>query len=233
MKAPVSARIALAVLTLAVAAPPMQAEQPQVPNGYPGTAGAPVNVPKAVLERYVGEWVYPDGNIVMVSLRGDTLFREIPGQQVPLVPISETRFRLGPVFTAEFVADQAGGLTQLVSDGVAVEFRLHRKGAAPAAPPAPTAAVRVQKPMLERYAGEYEYIPGQMSRTDLFVAVRLKGDTLIGLGSGLKEAVLTPISETRFKLGSTAIVWEFEIDEAGTVTLSMGSGFQQMKARRK
>lgn len=226
-------KVALALFALAVVAPPMTAAPLQFPNGYPGTSAAPVNVPKTVLERYVGEWVYPDGNSVDVRLRGDTLFREIPGQQVPFVPISETRFRLGPVFTAEFVTDRAGGMTQILTDGVAVEFRLHRKGTAAAAQTAPTAAVKVPKPMLERYAGEYEYMPGQMSRTDLYVIVRLKGDALVGSGSGLKDAVLTPISETRFKLGSTSLVWEFEIDEAGSVMLTMGTGFQQMKARQK
>jgi hypothetical protein len=55
-----------------------------------------VQVPKSVLERYVGEYKYPDGDIIWIRLKGDTLFREIPGQQVPLVPISETLFRLGP-----------------------------------------------------------------------------------------------------------------------------------------
>lgn len=203
------------------------------PNGYPGTGAEAVRVPTQVLEKYVGEWVYPDGNSVTVRLRGDTLFREIPGQSVPFVPISQTRFRLGAVFTAEFVMDPAGGVTQILTDGAAVEFRLHRKGTKPVAPATPSAAVRVPKPVLERYVGHYEYVPGQMSRTDLFVEIRLKGDTLLGSGSGHENVVLTPISETRFQLGSTSIVWEFEIDDAGSVTISMGSGFQQMKVRRK
>ena len=51
------------------------------------------------------------------------------------VPISETLFRLGPVFTAEFVTDDAGGMTQILSDGVGIEYRLRRKGSPPANPP--------------------------------------------------------------------------------------------------
>jgi hypothetical protein len=82
--------------------------------------------------------------------------------------------------------------------------------------------------VLERYVGTYEYIPGQMSRTDLRVVVRLEGDTLIRTVA--QDAVLTPISETRFKVGNTALVTEFVVDEAG-VTQVMGSGFQQMLAR--
>jgi len=190
---------------------------------------APVRVPKAVLERYVGEYVYPSGEIVWVHLRGETLFREIPGQQVPFVPISETLFRLGPVFTAEFVIDQAGGITQVLTDG-AVEFRLRRKGS-PAAALAPAeAAVRVPKSVLERYVGVYEYIPGQMKRTDLRVVVSLKGDTLIRDMGG--QQVLTPLSETRFRVSGTSLVVEFVVDEAG-VTQVLGSGGQQMLARLK
>jgi hypothetical protein len=192
-----------------------------------------VRVPTSVLERYVGEYAYPGGNTVMVRLRGDTLFREIPGQQVPFVPLSETRFQLGPVFTAEFVIDDKGGVTQILSDGVAVEYRLVRKGSSAATQTAVAPAVRIPKSVLERYAGEYEFIPGQMGRTDLLVSVRLKGDTLLGAMSGVQEVVLTPISETRFRYGSTSIAWEFVSDQSNGVTLVMGTGSQQLKARRK
>ena len=69
-----------------------------------------------------------------------------------------------------------------------------------------------------------------MSRTDLRVVVRLKGDTLVrALGA---EQVLTPISETRFRVGNTSLMVEFVVDEAG-VTQVMGSGFQQLLARLK
>jgi hypothetical protein len=82
--------------------------------------------------------------------------------------------------------------------------------------------------VLERYVGVYEYLPGQMSRTDLRVVVRLRGDTLIRVIAG--EQVLTPISETRFRVAGTSLVTEFVVDEAG-VTQVLGSGFQQMLAR--
>src|SRR5690242_9379060 len=58
-----------------------------------------VKVPVSVLERYVGEWVYPAGNSVKVVLRDNALFREAGGQLIPLVALSETRFTAGPVFT--------------------------------------------------------------------------------------------------------------------------------------
>ncbi len=208
------------VLALTIAVLPVHAQQ------------APVRVPASVLEKYVGEYVYPNGEVIWVHLRGDTLFREIPGQRVPLVPLSETLFKLGPVFTAEFVIDKAGGVTQILTDGVAVEYRLRRKGSPPEPPvTAPVSKVQVPRSVLERYVGVYEYIPGQMSRTDLRVFVRLKGDILTR-DAGEADMILTPISETRFKVGNTSLLVEFVVDDAG-VTQIMGSGGQQMLARLK
>jgi hypothetical protein len=177
----------------------------------------------------VGEYDQ-DGTTIKILLQGDTLIREIPGQRVVLEPISDTLFHMGPVFTAEFVTDEAGGVMLVFSDGIDIEYRLPRKGSRAAPPPPPAAAVRVPRSVLERYVGTYEFIPGQMSRTDLRVVVRLRGDTLTReMG---KEAVLTPISETRFRVGNTRMTVEFVVDEAG-VTQVMGSGFQQMLARLK
>ena len=209
------AGIAAGVLALAISVVPLEAQ-------------APVPVPRSVLERYVGEYDQ-NGSTVEITLNGDTLFREMPGQRVVLVPISETMFRMGPVFTAEFVIDQAGGVTQVLSDGIDIEYRLPRKGSRKASPPAPPAAtVRVPRAVLERYVGTYEFIPGQMGRTDLRAVVRLEGDRLVRWMG--KEEVLTPVSETRFRVGSTRLMVEFVVDEAG-VTQVMGSGFQQLLAR--
>lgn len=207
-------------LAIAIAAGPIEAQQQ-----------GPAQVPKAVLERYVGEYVYQDGASFKVSLDGSTLFQEVPGRRLAYTPISDTIFMLGPVFTAEFAVDSAGGVSQILSDGVAIEHRLRRKGLPPIPKPVvPVATVRVPKPVLERYVGTYEFLPGQMSRTDLRVVIRLKGDTLVReMG---QEDILTPISETQFKVGSTRLMVEFVVDEAG-VTQVMGSGFQQLLARLK
>jgi hypothetical protein len=191
-----------------------------------------VRVPRAVLEKYVGVYVYPDGSSFTVALDGDTLIQEIPGRRLAYAPISETIFMLGPVFTAEFVFDEAGGATQILSDGVGIEYRLRRKGSPPS-PPKPrdsgAGAVNVPKSVLQRYVGVYEFIPGQMSRTDLRITIRLEGDSLTREGTGPK-AVLVPISETRFRVRDSSFVVEFVVDDAG-VTQVLGTGFQQMLAR--
>ena len=215
-----TAGIAGAVLALTIVVRPTEAQE-----------AVPVRVPTSVLERYVGEYLYPDGNTFTVGLTGDTLVQVTPGRRVAYTPISETLFMLGPVFTAEFVVDGAGGATQILSDGVGVEYRLRRKGSppqAPAASSAPAAAVRVPRSVLERYVGTYEFIPGQMQRTDLRVVIGLRGDTLTRWMG--REVALTPISETRFQVPGTSLVMEFVVDEAG-VTQVMGTGFQQMLAR--
>lgn len=212
-----SATVAVLGLTLAVRSAESQ---------YPGRS----NVPRAVLARYVGEYVYPAGNTVDVRLKGDTLYRETRGQIVPLIPISETRFAVGPVFTAEFVIDKAGGVAQILTDGVETEFRLRRKGDPVAQTPPSPSAVPVSRSVLERYVGVYEFLPGQMSRTDFRVVVRLRGDSLTRQ-IGDREMVLTPITETRFSVGGTLLETEFIVDPAG-VTQVMGSGSQQMKARK-
>jgi hypothetical protein len=69
----------------------------------------------------------------------------------------------------------------------------------------------------------------QMQRTDLRIRIRLEGDSLVReMGP---EAVLTPLSETRFRVGDTSLMVEFVVDDWG-VTQILGSGFQQMLARR-
>ena len=222
-----AAVLAAEVLALAIAARPVRA-QPQWA----------ARVPASVLERYVGEYDQ-GGATIVVRLAGDTLFREIPGQRVPLVPISESMFQMGPVFTAEFVVDAAGGMTQVITDGVDIEYRLPRKSSGAAAPassptspraPAAAAARRVPRRVLERYVGVYEFVPGQMQRTDLRVVVRLRGDTLTRWMGG-QDHVLTPLSETRFRVGSTSLTTEFVIDDGGVMQV-MGAGPQQMLARR-
>jgi hypothetical protein len=211
-----AAGIAAGVLALAIAVGPAQAQQQ-----------APDRVPVSVLQRYVGEYDQ-DGSTIKIVLSGDTLFREAAGQRLVLQPISGTRFRAGRIFTVEFVMDQAGGVTQVVSSGT-IQFRLPRKGSRPAPPPAlPVATVRVPRSVLERYVGTYEYLPGQMDRTDLTARISLRGDILVRTLA--EDVVLTPISETLFRVGDTSLLTEFVVDEAG-VTMVMGSGFQQLLAR--
>lgn len=187
----------------------------------------PVRISRAALETYAGDYVYPDGAPFKLVLDGDTLVQVAQNRRLPYTPLSETLFMLGPVFTAEFIVED-GSLTQILSDGAAVEYRLRRKGAPKARPRPPVDEVRVPRSVLERYVGVYEYIPGQMQRTDLRITIRFKGDSLIReMGP---DAILKPVSETRFRVGDTSLMVEFVADDWG-VTQILGTGFQQMLAR--
>ena len=207
------------VVALTIVARPVAAQQ------------QPVRVPTSVLEKYVGEYVYPEGTTLRITLNGDTLFREGAGQRLVLVPLSETTFKLGPGFTMEFVTDDAGAFTIILSNGINTEFRLPRKGTRPVPAPRIT-GVHVPKSVLRRYVGEYEYIAGQMKRTDLRVWIHLREDVLTQKTNGIDERVLIPLSETRFNVSGTSLVTEFVIDDAG-VTQVMGSGGREMLARLK
>lgn len=212
--------MAFGVLALTIAVQPMEAQQGRV------------HVPRSVLEQYVGEYVYPEGNNTLrISLNGDTLFREDGARRVALVPASQTVFRLGPRLTMEFVTDQTRGTTIILGNGANMEFRLPRKGTRPVLPPTPK-AVHVPKSVLQRYVGEYEYIRGQMDRTDLRVFIHLREDVLTQKLDTNDERVLIPLSQTRFSVSGTSLVTEFVIDDAG-VTQVMGSGGREMLARLK
>lgn len=100
-----------------------------------------------------------------------------------------------------------------------------------AVPPAKAApAVRVPKSVLERYVGEYQFLP------KVTIVVRIKGDTILtGQAAGGPEMNLLPISETRFKPGSPNIPLdvEFVIDQTGKVTQVLRQGTHEMRAVRK
>jgi hypothetical protein len=213
------AALAMAVCTITGVVRPVQGQQ------------QPVRVPTSVLQQYVGEYVYPEGTTLKVTLSGDTLFREDPGRRVAMVPLSENVFRLGGSLTAEFVTDKRYGVTMILGNGANMEFRLPRKGSRPVPAPTPK-AVHVPRSVLERYVGEYEYIRGQMNRTDLRVFIHLREDVLTQKLDTNDERVLIPLSETRFNVSGTALVTEFVIDDAG-VTQVMGSAGREMLARLK
>ena len=218
MKGPTSVLVAIAA-ALSISTRPLVAQQP-----------AALRIHPAVLARYAGEYMDTTGHTITIRLSGDTLFQEAAAQRRILVPMTESLFWGGGVLTLEFVVDEVGGVTLLFSDGVEIEHRRRRKGSPPPPRQDPPVVVRVPRSVLERYTGTYEFIPGQMGRTDLRITVSLRGDTLIRQLRPQETVVLTPVSQTRFRVGATSIMVEFVVDEAG-VTQVLGSGAQQLVAR--
>jgi hypothetical protein len=71
-------------------------------------------------------------------------------------------------------------------------------------------AVREPTAGLARFVGEYDF--EQFKAT-----IRLRGGTLVRQVRGSPELVLTPISETRFKMGNTPAELQFTLDKSGEV----------------
>jgi hypothetical protein len=85
------------------------------PSRIPLVPVPKLEVPVAVLDRYVGQWKLASGTVVTFRREGTTLFVK-PGtmQEISLSARSETRFQdpRGPVF--EFQVDAGGTVTGLV-----------------------------------------------------------------------------------------------------------------------
>jgi aryl-alcohol dehydrogenase-like predicted oxidoreductase len=96
----------------------------------------------------------------------------------------------------------------------------------PPQPPAPTHAVLLPAAILDRYVGEYELESG------LRVTFRRAGAGLAAQPTGMQEAPLSTLSETRFSDPRGPIL-EFQVDDEGTVTgLILEQGGQRMPGTR-
>jgi hypothetical protein len=84
-----------------------------------------------------------------------------------------------------------------------------------------------RKAVLAQYAGEYDMNGSIMT-------IRARGDVLIREMSGQLDEVLKPIgkSETRFRVGTSAVELEFQPDRSGRVTLIMRAGQHEARGVR-
>jgi hypothetical protein len=96
----------------------------------------------------------------------------------------------------------------------------------PPQPPAPTHAVLLPAAILDRYVGEYEMASGMK------VTFRRAGAGLAAQPTGMQEAPLSTLSETRFA-DPRGPVLEFQLDGEGTVTgVILEQGGQRMRGTR-
>jgi aryl-alcohol dehydrogenase-like predicted oxidoreductase len=96
----------------------------------------------------------------------------------------------------------------------------------PPQPPAPTHTVLLPAAILDRYVGEYELESGMK------VSFRRAGAGLAAQPTGMQEAPLSTLSETRFS-DPRGPTFEFQLDGEGTVTgFIMEMGGQRMRAAR-
>jgi aryl-alcohol dehydrogenase-like predicted oxidoreductase len=99
-----------------------------LPPAPPGPLKA-VELPAAVLDRYVGEYTTPAGSIVTFRRDGTTLFVKLPnaGQEVPLAARSEIRFGDPQNRVFEFHVDAQGKVTGALMEQGAQPLKLVRK----------------------------------------------------------------------------------------------------------
>jgi aryl-alcohol dehydrogenase-like predicted oxidoreductase len=99
-----------------------------LPPAPPGPLKA-VELPAAVLDRYVGEYTTPGGNIVTFRREGTTLFVKLPGAnpEVPLAARSEIRFGDPQNRVFEFHVDAQGKVTGALMEQGPQPLKLVRK----------------------------------------------------------------------------------------------------------
>src|SRR5688572_14782388 len=99
--------------------------------------------------------------------------------------------------------------------------------AAPAASSAAADTLCVPVEVLKKSAGTYDFNIRAGP-----VEIMLKGDQPGRKMAGQPDYVLTPISQTKFKMGTTPLTVEFVLDESGAVTQVFGADNRWTRAQR-
>jgi aryl-alcohol dehydrogenase-like predicted oxidoreductase len=99
-----------------------------LPPTPPGPLRA-VELPAAVLDRYVGEYTTPDGSVISFRREGTTLFMKPPGTnpEVPLAARGEIRFGTPQGRVVEFHVDGQGNVTGAFMEQGPQPLKLVRK----------------------------------------------------------------------------------------------------------
>lgn len=110
----------------------MRKRMAELVDSFPAAPPAPLRnvvVPEAVLDRYVGEYTTPDGNVFTFRRDGTTLFMKPPGNnpEVALLPRAEIRFGTAQGRVVEFHVDAQGKVTGALMEQGPQPLKLVRK----------------------------------------------------------------------------------------------------------
>lgn len=176
-----------------------------------------------VLKKYVGTYeVMPSANM-LITLEGDQLMSQPPGQgKVPLFAETETDF---------FVRVSEGQL-KFIEDtqGKVIAAVLYQSGTEIKAPKVSDSvyqriAISVSADKLKKYVGSYQLQPG------FNLDITLENDQLMSQPTGQDKASLFAEGENKFFLTVVDAQIEFELDANGTVTnLILHQGPNHIKA---
>ena len=186
----------------------------------------PVEVPAAVLQRYVGVYQLNPRITVTLRLSNGQLTTQLSGQAaLPIFAESEKKFFLKVVDAQlEFVTDDTGRVTGLL---------LHQGGRTQTAARISDTVVGRKEIVLSRatlasYVGTYELRPG------FELAITLVGDQLMSQATGQAKVPLFAEAETKFFLKVVDAQVEFIKDAGGAVTqLVLHQGGRDLKGLRK
>jgi CubicO group peptidase (beta-lactamase class C family) len=184
-----------------------------------------IKLPVETLKKYVGVYeVMPSANM-SITLEGDQLMSQPPGQgKVPLFAETETDF---------FVKVSEGQL-KFITDtkGRATHAILYQSGTEIKAPRindniVQRVAIPVSAEILKKYVGSYQLQPG------FNLDITLEGEQLMSQPTGQNEAPLYAESESKFFLTIVDAQIEFEQDASGSVTgLILHQGPNHIKAAK-
>ncbi len=184
-----------------------------------------IKLPVETLKKYVGVYeVMPSANM-SITLEGDQLMSQPPGQgKVPLFAETETDFFVRvSEGQLKFITDTKGKVTHAI---------LYQSGTEIKAPKisdnvVQRVAVSVSAEKLKKYVGSYQLQPG------FNMEITLEGEQLISQPTGQNKAPLYAESESKFFLTIVDAQIEFEQDASGSVTgLILHQGPNHIKAEK-
>jgi CubicO group peptidase (beta-lactamase class C family) len=179
------------------------------------------DIDPALFNDYAGQYEYPGGAIMVISVENGQLFAKLATQPAfEIFPQTETKFFWKAVDAQiEFVRDESGAVTHA----------LHTQGGQTAKAPRIEAetAIKIPYEIFDRYAGEYEL-------GGVVISIFREGDRFFTQVTGQPAFEIFAKSETEFFLKIVKATLSFESDASGQVTgLVLEQGGVKQKATRK
>lgn len=172
-----------------------------------------IQVPRAVMAKYVGSYELAPGIFITMSLDGDHFFTQLTGQgKLEVFPESETTFFLKVVDAQlTFETDSQGKVTDVVLHQNGRDQTAKRSESGPP-PPKERKEVAIDPKILDNYAGAYELAP------NFILTVTREGDHLFTQATGQEKIEVFPESERDFFLKVVDAQITFETDSQGHAT---------------
>lgn len=159
----------------------------------------------ALFSDYAGQYEYPGGAIMVITLENGHVFAKLATQQaLEIFPQTETKFFWKAVDAQiEFVRDENGAVTHA----------LHTQGGQTVKAPRIEAetAIEIPNEVFDRYAGDYELGP-------VVISIFREGDRFLTQVTGQPAFEIFAKSETEFFLNVVKATLTFETDASGQVT---------------